>query len=52
MRNKYDLIILVVFIDLVKAFDTIRHEFLFKLLGKIGIPEYLIQVIKKIIFGL
>ena len=34
MINEYDLNTWVVFVDLVKAFDTIHHELLFKLLGK------------------
>ena len=38
----------VVFVDLVKAFDTIHHELMFKLLGKFGIPKYLIRVIEKL----
>ena len=48
MRNAYDLNTWVVFVDLVKAFDTIHHELLFKLLGKFGIPEYLIRVIRNL----
>ena len=48
MRNKYDLTTWVVFVDLVKVFDRIHHKLLFKLLGKFGIPEYLIQVIRNL----
>jgi len=33
---------------LVKAFDTIQHQLLFKILQKYGLPNTLIQVIKKI----
>ena len=38
----------VVFVDLVKAFDPIHYELMFKLLGKFGIPKYLIRVIKQL----
>ena len=48
MRNEYDLNTWVVFVDLVKAFDMIHHELLFKPLGKFGIPEYLIRVIRNL----
>ena len=38
----------MVFVDLVKAFDTIHHKLLFELLKKYGIPIYLIKVIEKL----
>ena len=38
----------MVFVDLVKVFDTIHHKILFKLLKKYGIPIYLIKVIEKL----
>ena len=38
----------MVFVDLVKAFDTIHHKLLFKHFKKYGIPIYLIKVIKKL----
>ena len=37
-----------VFVDLVKAFDTVNHSLLFLVLAKFGIPEYLICIIKKL----
>jgi hypothetical protein len=37
----------VLFVDLVKAFDTVIHEALFTILSKYGIPQNLITVIKK-----
>ena len=40
------------FIDLVKAFDTIPREGLFQVLGKFGIPDKLIKVIRRLYTGL
>ena len=37
-----------IFIDLVKAFDTIPRESLFKVLAKFGIPDKLIGVIRRL----
>ena len=37
----------VLFVDLIKAFDTVDHEVLFQILAKYGIPPALITVIKK-----
>jgi hypothetical protein len=34
------------FVDLVKAFDTVNHDLIFKLLLKFGIPVELMDVIK------
>ena len=36
------------FVDLIKPFDSINYELLFKLLGKFGIPDRIIMVIKNI----
>ena len=38
----------VVFVDLIKAFYSINHELLFKLLGKLGISDRVITVIKNL----
>ena len=38
----------VVFVDLIKAFDSINHELLFKLLETFGIPDRAITVIKDV----
>ena len=38
----------VVFVDLIKAFDSINHELLFKLLQNFGIPDRVIRVIKNL----
>ncbi len=35
-------------IDLVKAFDTIQHQLLFKILWRYGLPDSLVQVIEKL----
>jgi hypothetical protein len=35
------------FVDLVKAFDTVQHPLLFGILSRYGVPESLINVIKK-----
>jgi hypothetical protein len=35
------------FIDIVKAFDSVNHKALYAILGKFGIPEELIKIIKK-----
>ena len=37
----------VLFVDLVKAFDSVNREMLWKILAKLGIPESLISVIQK-----
>ena len=36
------------FVDFNKAFYTIHHGLLYKLLSKLGIPQYLITVIEKL----
>ena len=47
IRKEHDMISWVVFVDLIKAFDTINHEMMFKLLSKFGVPDRLLRVIKK-----
>ena len=47
-RKEHDLESWVVFVDLVKDFDTIHHKLLFELLKQYGIPIYLIKVIEKL----
>ena len=48
MRKEIDKSTWVVFVDLIKDFDSINHEFLFKLLEKIRIPDRVITVIKNL----
>jgi hypothetical protein len=38
----------VLFVDLVKAFDTIDRELLFEILAKFGIPQLVIYVIRRL----
>jgi exonuclease III len=47
-RREYNLETHVLFVDLVKAFDTVNHDLLFRILKKYGIPESLISVIKSL----
>lgn len=37
----------ILFVDLIKAFDSVNREMLWKILAKFGIPESLISVIQK-----
>ena len=46
--KEHDLRSWVVFADLIKAFDTINHEMMFKLLSKFGVPNHPLRVIKKL----
>ena len=48
MRKEHDLKSWVVFVDLIKAFDSIHHSLLFILLKKTGIPDRVIKVVKKL----
>jgi hypothetical protein len=38
----------VLFVDLVKAYDTVNREMLWKILTTLGVPESLIEVLKKL----
>ena len=48
MRGKHDLNTWVVFVGLIKAFDSINHKLLFALLEKFGIPTRPLNVIIEI----
>jgi hypothetical protein len=48
VRRKHNLPSWALFVDLEKAFDTVRHELLFKLLEIYGIPESMIDVIQRL----
>jgi hypothetical protein len=47
-RQKHSLPSWALFVDLEKAFDTVRHELLFELLEIYGIPEDMIDVIRRL----
>ena len=48
MTKEHDLNSWVVFVDLMKAFDSIHHSLLFLLLKKFGIPDRVSKVIKNL----
>jgi hypothetical protein len=48
LRREHDLDSHVLFVDLIKAFDTANHELLFALLEKFGAPHTLVEPIKKL----
>jgi hypothetical protein len=48
IRHKHMLATWVLFVDLVKAFDTIDRELLFEILAKFGIPQSMIFVIRRL----
>ena len=48
MNKEHNIDSWVVIVDLVKVFDSIHHEFMFKLLQNYGIPNRPLQVIKKL----
>jgi hypothetical protein len=47
LRRQHGLETYTLFVDLVKAFDTVQHPLLFDILKKYGIPDALIKVVKK-----
>jgi hypothetical protein len=47
LRQKHMLLTLALFVDLVKAFDTINRELMFQILFKFGIIESMIYVIQR-----
>jgi hypothetical protein len=48
LRHKHMLPTWALFVDLVKAFDTIDRELMFQILSKFGIPESMIYVIRRL----
>ena len=48
MRKESDKSTRVVFVDLIKAFNSINHKLLFSILEKIGIPDRVIMVMKNL----
>ena len=49
MNKEHDVDTWVVFVDLVKTFDSIHYAFMFSLLENFGIPDRPLQVIKNCI---
>ena len=47
-RKEFNLNTWVVFVDLVKAFDTVNRDMLMKILARFGLPEPLINVIRRL----
>jgi hypothetical protein len=47
-RKEYGLDTWALFIDLVKAFDSVPREGLFQVLSKFGVPDHLINLIKSV----
>ena len=39
----------VLFVDTQKAFDSIDHDFLFKVLARVGVPAWLVRIIKALL---
>jgi hypothetical protein len=39
--------IYILFLDLVKAYDTVNHALLFGILKKYGIPEELVEAVER-----
>jgi hypothetical protein len=48
MRRHHNLPTWAQHVDLVKAFNTANHELLFKLLSKFGVPDLLVDVIRRL----
>ena len=47
-RREHDLETFIIFIDLVKAYDSIKHEIILIALKKIGAPDKFIQWVEKL----
>ena len=48
LRRQHGLESYAVFVDLVKAFDTVHHDLLCQILAKYGLPPLLVQTVKKL----
>jgi hypothetical protein len=50
LRHKHMLHTWALFVDLVKAFDTINRELMFQILSKSGIPKSMIYIIGRLLY--
>jgi hypothetical protein len=48
LRRQHGLESYAVFVDLVKAFDTVHHKLMYEILSKYGMPPNLVEIIKKL----
>ena len=48
LRREFDQDSWVVFLDLVKAFDTVDHTLLLKLMSTYGIPKNIVRIVEKL----
>jgi hypothetical protein len=48
LRCQHGLELYAIFIDLVKAFDTVQHDLLCKILNKYGLPDNLVKNVAKL----
>jgi hypothetical protein len=48
LRRQHGLESYAIFVDLVKAFDTVHHNLLCQILSKYGLPPPLVQIIRKL----
>jgi hypothetical protein len=48
LRRQHGLESYAVFVDLVKAFDTVNHQLLYLILAKYGLPPPIIEAVKKL----
>ena len=48
IRHEHDEETYVLFVDLVKAFDTVNHAMLFEILEKMGAPTALVEILRRL----
>eukprot|EP00957_Ditylum_brightwellii_P180965 13786849-Ditylum_brightwellii.AAC.1 len=47
LRREHDIPTHVLFVDLVKVFDSVNHDFLWRVIRKYGIPPKMVDAIKR-----